>query len=149
MNDVEWDAQLVRAWLSEAADTLSRLPSGVARNKVTSWPLVISQSNLEWRPNPPHPGAIDRMDYVLQWVRVCRDDERKILWARANGFSWRRIAQVDGRSHSQMRILEVRAVDRILKFLHSGDLGKPIPVPRGHHRAPVLNQAERRYQKQG
>lgn len=140
MQETEWDADLVRAWLFEAADTLARLPSGLAREKLTSWPLVDSQASYSWRPNPPNAAAIDRMDKVLQWLRHCPNDERRILWARVNGFSWRRIAQLDGRSHTQMKILEIRAIDRILKALNAGTVNWPRVVPRGLARAPILNR---------
>ena len=144
MEQTEWEDAAVRAWLCEAADTLRRLPAGLARPRLSFWPLVNPATVDGWRPNPPHPAAIDRLDRVLQWLRLCGPAERRILWARASGFSWRRIAAIDGRSHTQVRNVEAAAIDRIAAYLRGGGAGAPAPLPRGPRRAAALRRRRAR-----
>jgi hypothetical protein len=105
-----WTADLVRARLAEAADTLRRLPiprGGFPSRLRASWPDVVQESFEIWigygrdnprlRPAAPSPQAIQRLDETLTWLHVLDDDERKIIWSRSSGFSWRRLEDLDGR----------------------------------------------------
>lgn len=140
MGQTQWADTTVRAWLSEGADTLRRLPAGLARPRLSYWPLVNPAAVDGWRPHPPLPAAIDRLDRVLLWLRLCEPAERQILWARASGFSWRRIAMFDGRSHTQVRNVEAAAIDRIVAYLRAGGEEAPVPLPRGPRRAVALRR---------
>lgn len=119
--------------LREAADTLRRLPRGVAKPRLSSWPAVIRDSASllmadggARRPSPPSPQAIDRMDRTLAWLLACEEEERRLVWARAMGISWRRLEDMDGRSHVTLRKIVARGHDRIRTFLAADDKKKPV-----------------------
>ena len=115
--------------LREAADTLRRLPRGLARPRLSSWPEVVrdsasllaSSESAVRRPSPPSPQAIDRMDRTLEWLLACDEETRRLVWARAMGISWRRLEDMDGRSHVTLRKIVARGHDRIRILLAAND----------------------------
>lgn len=123
----------VPALLREAADTLRRLPSALARPRLSSWPAVVRDSAAELSgsdsvrrsPIPPSPQAIDRMDRVLGWLLSCDEEARRLVWARATGISWRRLEDLDGRSHVTLRKIVARGHDQIRVSLVAGDKINP------------------------
>ncbi|SDF58733.1 DUF6362 family protein [Thalassobaculum litoreum] len=120
--------------LREAADTLRRLPRGLARPRLSSWPEVVrdsaslfaSSQDAARRPSPPSPQAIDRMDRTLGWLLACDEEARRLVWARAMGISWRRLEDMDGRSHVTLRKIVARGHDRIRVLLAADDKKKPV-----------------------
>lgn len=123
----------VPALLREAADTLRRLPSALARPRLSSWPAVVRDSAAALvaadSPSrlriPPSPQAIDRMDRTLGWLLSCDDEARRLVWARATGVSWRRLEDLDGRSHVTLRKIVARGHDQIRVSLVVNDRKKP------------------------
>lgn len=115
------DEAAIRAALEEAAETLRRLPPGVRRPRLTSWPDVVRDSagllgpSAEGRVRPaaPTPGAIDRMDRVLAWLLACDAEARRLVWARACRVPWRRLEDLDGRSHVTLRKIVARGHGQI------------------------------------
>lgn len=120
--------------LREAADTLRRLPRGVAKPRLSSWPEVVRDSvsllaaadGAGLRPPPPSPQAIDRMDRTLVWLLSCDEEARRLVWARATGISWRRLEDMDGRSHVTLRKIVARGHDQIRALLAADDKKKVI-----------------------
>lgn len=120
--------------LREAADTLRRLPRGLARPRLSSWPEVVrdsasllaSSESAVRRPSPPSPQAIDRMDRTLEWLMACDEEARRLVWARAMGISWRRLEDMDGRSHVTLRKIVARGHDRIRVLLAVDDKKNPV-----------------------
>lgn len=120
--------------LREAADTLRRLPRGLARPRMSSWPEVVRDSASllagseasTRRVSPPSPQAIDRMDRTLAWLLTCDEGARRLVWARAMGISWRRLEDMDGRSHVTLRKIVARGHDRIRVLLAADDKKKPV-----------------------
>ncbi len=109
--------------LVEAADALRRLsmsgikPSGLR----TQWPDVIHrvEEAYGWtgervRPPRPSPAEITRMDEAIRWLLWLDADQRKVIWARSTGLSWRRIEDMDGRSMRTLQNLHATALHRIL-----------------------------------
>lgn len=132
---VSWDEALVKAWIKEAADTLKRLPRGYVKPRVTYWPEVVQTSihsfgeaRIACRLAAPSPRSIDRMERVLGWLFHCDDDSRRIIWARACGVSWRRLEDMDGRSHVTLR----KVVDRGLTDIHRYLRHNPKEAPAGN-----------------
>ncbi len=115
----------LRASLEEAAETLRRLPAGLRRPRLTSWPEVVRDSagllapssDRRVRPAAPTPGAIDRMDRTLLWLLACDDEARRLVWARACRVPWRRLEDLDGRSHVTLRKIVARGHGQILRHL--------------------------------
>ena len=121
----EWDEDLIKAWLKEAAETLSRVPGGYFRPRVTYWPDVVQTSVYALgsgggRPGRPaaSPKSIDRMEIVLTWLFACEDaDERRLVWATACGIPWRKLEDMDGRSHVTLRKIHDRGLGAIQRKL--------------------------------
>jgi len=120
-----WTPEIIMAALVEAADTLRRLPKGGIQNRLTSWPEVVRSSaelfmgepHARNRLAPPVPEAIDRMDAVLTWLLPLSIEQRRMLWARACGVAWRRLEDMDGRSHVTLRKIYNEGLAAIQKAL--------------------------------
>ena len=119
-----WTPELVKARLAEAADTLRRLPSARIRAKLTAWPDVVQSASTAYgyeaahtRPAAPSPEAISRMDETLAWLFWIETDGRRLLWARALGVPWRRLEDLDGRSHVTLKKLHDRLLGEIAQRL--------------------------------
>ena len=85
--------------LVEAVDTLGRLPSARVRPCLARWPAIIRAAHeaygyAEARPRraPASHEAITRLDHTLEALRQMVLDDQRLVWSRANGFSWRAIA---------------------------------------------------------
>lgn len=123
-----WNEKEVGMWLEEATDTLRRLPGGSVKNRVTFWPDVVQTSIYSFdygkgkpRLAAPMPTAIDRMERVLGWLLTCEQEPRKLAWARACGIPWRRLEDIDGRSHVTLRKIVNQAYCDILYHLRTGE----------------------------
>jgi hypothetical protein len=128
-----WNEDLVKAWLKEAADTLRRLPPGYVKPRVTYWPDVVQTSVYSFGASrfgaklaAPSPRSIGRMEQVVVWLFSCDEDSRRIIWARACGVPWRRLEDVDGRSHVTLR----KVGDRGLRDMHRHLRRNPREAPK-------------------
>jgi hypothetical protein len=118
-----WTRERVCEHLIEAADTLRRLPSNFGSKRLTFWPDVVHTSYEIWlaeaharnKMTPPHPAAISRMDTTLTWLLPLSTEQRRIVWARSCGVSWRRLEQTDGRSHTTLRKIYSAGLDQVLR----------------------------------
>lgn len=116
--------RVVIAALERAADTLKRLPmprNGRPAREHSSWPMVPNGpedacDHASSRPPriPPGPRAISELDRVLPWLGTLDGPERRIVWARAAGLSWPRLAREFGISVGQMRYRWDAAIDRVV-----------------------------------
>ena len=116
--------RVVIATLERAADTLKRLPiprNGMPAQEHSSWPLVpngledAGHDESSRAPRiPPRPRAISELDRVLPWLAALDGPERRIVWARAAGLSWPRLAREFGISVGQMRYRWNGAIDRVV-----------------------------------
>lgn len=124
----------IRQRFEEAAYTIRRMPipkNGRPADFSVSWPDVV----YDWlaygwvaarAPRiPPRPEEIDRLDEVLAWLHLLTRDQRVILWARANRWSWRKIEALDelernghGRTERWLRSLAGDGEARILSHLN-------------------------------
>ncbi|MCR9256281.1 MAG: DUF6362 family protein [Alphaproteobacteria bacterium] len=118
----------VKERLKEAAQTLRRLPRQRLQSAMTSWPDVVRQSaeaygfeKASFRPIPPRPDQISRMDEALPWLFSLDAEIRRIVWARAAGVPWRKLEMMDGRSHTTLRKLENQGVQMIVATLAESD----------------------------
>lgn len=76
MAEQHWTASLVEERLAEAADVLRRLPEERVQGYFSTWPAFLRDvreaygwQQARMRPIPPSPGAIDRMDEAMRWLR--------------------------------------------------------------------------------
>jgi hypothetical protein len=65
-------------------------------------------------PLPPQPRAVSELDDVLPWLLVLDDTERRLVWARAGGVAWARLAREFGLSVGQLRYRHDTAIDRVV-----------------------------------
>lgn len=112
------------AWLAEAVDTLRRLPAAYVAPRLTRWSDLVRASRDAYgygasraRRGPASPEAITRLDAVLLALRNVPLDEQRLLWSRANGFSWRRIAVLVGAAPNTCRARYLAALVRFAATL--------------------------------
>ncbi len=122
----------VEATINEAIRTLCALPD---RNpvyaRVTWWPDTLREAADVWAnavaeggyermraaPSRPSADAIDRMLPVLAWLKPLTDRERSVIWARAFGAPWWRIASKWGKSEDTVQRWHRAAIDAVLSRL--------------------------------
>jgi hypothetical protein len=114
----------VVAALERAADTLKRLPmprNGMPARERSSWPAIPDDPDdlcdrASSRPHvtPPRARAISELDRVLPWLGTLDGAERRVVWARATGLSWPRLAREFGVTVGQVRYQWNSAIDRIV-----------------------------------
>lgn len=123
----------LRDRLADAADTLRRLPKpkGLERSLQSPWPdmlrdwLAYGWDRTQVRRAAPTPQAITRLDECLAWLHLLSPTQRMVLWARAEGLTWRRIEYLDhatnhgkGRGSRQLRNIMEDGEARILSKLN-------------------------------
>ena len=117
------DLEETKSRLAEAADALRRLTMhGIKPSALRSqWPDIVHRTEEAWgwtaermRPARPSPAQITRMDEALRWLLWLDAEERKLVWARSMGLSWRSIEDLDGRSVRTLQNLFTSALRRIL-----------------------------------
>jgi hypothetical protein len=114
----------VIAALERAADTLKRLPlpqNGMPARERSSWPTAPndqqdaygdSPAQTSWA--PPGAKAISELDRVLPWLGKLDGTARRLVWARAAGLSWPRLAREFGVSVGQIRYRWNDAIDHVV-----------------------------------
>ncbi len=124
---VRWSESGVEERISEAVDTLRRVPAPTMRRHLTSWPGYIHEAREAYgytgfRPPraPALPEAITRLDETLGWLRWLPRDAQHILWSRASGLSWRKIARYAGKAPNTCRAWYLAALHYIAGRLNSG-----------------------------
>lgn len=83
--------------LVEAARTAHRLPPVRVQGYFSAWPAIkrMPWENLgvESEPIhiPPSPEAVERMLEVMGWMVWLEEEQRHLLWMRAERYPWRKI----------------------------------------------------------
>jgi hypothetical protein len=83
--------------LIEAARTAHRLPPVKVQGYFNAWPAIkrMPWENLGAEPEPiripPSPEAVERMLEVMQWMVCLEEEQRHLLWMRAERYPWRDI----------------------------------------------------------
>jgi hypothetical protein len=93
----EWTQEQVAARFEDAADTAERLPSLRSLGYVNIWPSIVrtavdrkERDDLEDH-TPPSPEAIDRMVETNRWALWLEEEQRHLIWMRAQRCKWRDI----------------------------------------------------------
>ena len=118
--------------ICEAADTMKALqvtigPAGFK----SSWPDIVRggwglldgntgrfQTMEEPRPAPPQGRKIDEMDEALTWLDWLDKRDQRVVWSRANGSDWWKIAQIIKRSERTAIRLRDGAISLIVLRLN-------------------------------
>ncbi len=124
-----WGAVEIRARLKEAATVLRCLALGTRdrpAGMVAHWPDIVRQGfeacgreSVRLRPPAPSPAAISRADAAVLWLLWLDDAARRIVWARASGFPWRKLEDLDGRSHTTLRRADAAGFAAICQRLNA------------------------------
>ena len=96
----EWTVDDLAAGFAEAAQTARCLPRVGVQSYFNVWPAIIRQQwellsheEIEMRPIPPSPQAIERMMQAMSWVQWLDVEDRHLVWMRAKNVAWNRIAR--------------------------------------------------------
>lgn len=133
--ETDWTASAVKHRLKEAAATFWAWHANQPRVGPTgfrpSWPEIVRQAAeaygydpVRTRPAPPAPDAIDRMEAALDWLNLVNDEDRRMLWAWANGAALWRIGQRFGKSERTMHNWIARAALVIAAQLNQADAAR-------------------------
>lgn len=124
-----WTLAEIEARLEEAAKTLVALKltiRDIPSRQMVRWPDVVRGSLDAYGFTPqrprvaaPSPAAIDRADETVAWLLWMDGEQRRIVWARACKIAWRKLEDLDGRSHTTLRKVRTAGLDAILKRLNA------------------------------
>jgi hypothetical protein len=93
----EWTNEKVAARFMEAAKTAHRLPPVKVQGYFNAWPEFkrMPWENLGAEPEPirlpPTPETVERMLETMQWVLWLEEEQRHLIWMRAERKRWRDI----------------------------------------------------------
>lgn len=131
----EWTLDLVAERFREAAETAHRLPPVKVQGYFNLWPAFRRES---WEgfadPErllhlPPLPDAIDRMEETMRWVLWLEEDERHLVWMRAEEWGWKDIARRFHCDRTTAWRRWQRALNRIVSLLILSETNNPANLP--------------------
>ena len=114
--------------LNEAASVLRRLPEGSRYEHpfLIRWPdykldpnTAYGYDDVKVKPPIPSPAAFQRMEEVLVWLQPVPAEYRRLLWFRAEGWSWRKLGRYFGCGGGMGWLVFGRVCDAIFVATHS------------------------------
>lgn len=123
------DIEMIRLHLAMAMKTMRLLPHRPGDRPMavrSSWGAFDQASRfLSGRERQPirqkaTPRQIRHMEYWLDAMLQLDEEGRRITMARACRISWRRLEEIDGRSHTTLRKIERNALMNLLGRLAAG-----------------------------
>lgn len=98
----EWTMQKVADRFQEAAVTARRLPPAKVQGYASFWPDIQRQSWEGYADErivlrfAASPGAIDRFGETVRWMRWLDEQQRRLIWLRAQHVPWREVSTRTG-----------------------------------------------------
>ncbi|WP_408951574.1 DUF6362 family protein [Lysobacter sp. Hz 25] len=98
----EWTVQRVADRFQEAAITARQLPAARVQGYASYWPDIQRQSWEGYADErivlrfAASPAAIDRFGETVRWMRWLDQDQRRLVWLRAQQVPWREICARTG-----------------------------------------------------
>ncbi|MDP2430515.1 MAG: DUF6362 family protein [Pseudomonadota bacterium] len=96
----EWTIEDVANRFHEATQTSRRLPRVRVQGYFNVWPLfarqeweAMSGKEIELRPMPPPPEAVERMLEAMRWVQWLEEEQRHLVWMRAKEYEWKDVCR--------------------------------------------------------
>lgn len=92
-----WTVEIVAERFHEAARTARRLPPVRVQGYFNTWPAIVRQPWERYADEdrvfhfPPDPAAIDRTEETIRWVFWLTEEQRHLVWMRAEDRQWRDI----------------------------------------------------------
>lgn len=106
--------------VSRATETIRQLPPVAIKNRFCAWPDVIQTfgdmigaevSRMRYKPLlRPTAKQLAEMDEVIIWLTWLPAEISRAIWARAEGYSWRKIAAMIGISDKTCRAYAMAGV---------------------------------------
>ena len=92
----KWTLEQVAARFEEAAEVSECLPGPRRLGYVNIWPSIRKESPTPWFEDdelriPPSPDAVDRMVETNRWALWLEEEQRHLIWMRAQRCKWRDI----------------------------------------------------------
>lgn len=94
-----WSVDEVAERFREAAQTARRLPPVRVQGYFNTWSAILRQPWETYSGDdvlyrfPPDPAAIDRMEETMRWVLWLTEEQRHLVWMRAEERGWRDICR--------------------------------------------------------
>lgn len=107
----------------ECVWVFDQLPSALRLDFVNAWPEITCtpQEIRRQTPDPirlrPLPDAIDRAEETLRWIQCVTQDRRRLIWLRAQHYSWREIARRTGLPKSSAHRYWHQGLTTIIHYL--------------------------------
>jgi len=123
---VEWTSDRVAERFREAAETAHRLPAVRVQGYFNTWPAIKREPWERYADDdrvlrfPPSPEAIDRMEETMRWVLWLTEEERHLVWMRAEEWEWKDIARRFACNRTTAWRWWQRALGKVVDRLHGG-----------------------------
>lgn len=121
----KWSVEIVAARLVEAAETSHRLPPVRVQGYFNVWPEFVrrewetlANEDRDLRPLPPSPAAIERMLETMRWVQWLEEEQRHLVWMRADRYCWKDIGKRFGCVSRTVQRRWQRAMDCVAERLN-------------------------------
>lgn len=123
----KFSAEEIGFRFDECVNVMQKLPGGASLGTKTFWPEInytdeeiSKQEKRKVTPLRPLPEAIDRAGQCLTWITWVNEGERKLIWLRAHGESWRSISRETGFPKSSAQRYWFTALAKIAEKLENG-----------------------------
>lgn len=123
----EWTSKQVAARFEEAARVAHRLPPVRVQGHFNAWPTIqrMPWENLGVEPLvafvPPQPATVERMLETTRWVQWLEEEQRHLVWMRAQRYPWREVCRRFGWDRTTAWRHWSKAIERVTARLN--DLG--------------------------
>ena len=120
-----WSVEQVAERFREAAQTARRLPPVRVQGYYNTWPAILREAWETYAAEdglyrlPPDPAAIDRLEETMRWVLWLPEEQRHLVWLRAEGRGWRTICARLGCDRSTAWRRWQKALERVVAQLNA------------------------------
>ena len=121
-----WNIQRVTDRFQEAAVTARRLPPVRVQGYAAFWPDINRQSWEGYADErivlrfTASPGAIDRFGETVRWLRWLEEEQRRLVWLRAQHVPWREICKTAWRRYQHaLAVVVVHLNGQLPRFVVS------------------------------
>lgn len=95
----EWTTEQIAQRFEEAAFTAHDLPPVRVQGYFNTWPSIVRKSWEAYADEErairvtPSPDAVDRMLETMRWVLWLEEEQRHLVWMRAERHDWKTISR--------------------------------------------------------
>ena len=132
----EWTLEEVAERFREAAETAHRLPPVRVQGYFNVWPAIKREARELYTDDdrvlrfPPSPEAIDRMEETMRWALWLAEEQRHLVWMRAEEWEWKDIGRRFGCDRNTAWRRWKKALGIVVERLNDNRLNSPSGVSR-------------------